>query len=55
MRVIFETPTVSTIARMVEEEQNKAGDAQTIEDIIRQVEGLSKEQVEEALSEELIV
>lgn len=55
MRVIFETPTVSTIARMVEEEQNKAGDTQTIEDIIRQVEGLSKDQVQEALSEEIIV
>jgi phthiocerol/phenolphthiocerol synthesis type-I polyketide synthase E len=55
MRVIFETPTVSTIARMVEEEQSKAGDTQTIEDIIRQVEGLSNEQVQEALSEEMIV
>ncbi|MCP5105950.1 MAG: hypothetical protein GY950_21360, partial [bacterium] len=52
MRVIFETPTIAVVARLVSEEGSKGEDVQKIEDVISQVEGLSKDQVRDALSDE---
>jgi phthiocerol/phenolphthiocerol synthesis type-I polyketide synthase E len=54
MRVIFETPTIATIARLVQEEENKdkVEDIKEIEGLLGEIEGLSPEEVRSALSRE---
>jgi acyl transferase domain-containing protein len=52
LRVIFESPTVATIAQLVQEERAKAGDAENIESLLDEVEGLSQEEVQAALADE---
>lgn len=52
LRVIFESPTVATIAQMVKEQQGKSADLKDIESLVDEIEGLSDEELEDALSEE---
>ena len=52
LRIIFESPTIATIARLVREEENKAGDLKEIESLLDEIEGLSREEVQSALSNE---
>jgi phthiocerol/phenolphthiocerol synthesis type-I polyketide synthase E len=52
MRTIFESPTISTIARLVESESAKPADAKEIENIIQEIEGLSEAEIQAALAEE---
>jgi acyl transferase domain-containing protein len=52
LRIIFESPTIATIARLVREEENKAGDLKEIESLLDEIEGLSRDEVQSALSDE---
>lgn len=52
MRTIFESPTISTIARLVDSESAKPADVKGIENIIQEIEGLSEAEIRAALSEE---
>ncbi|NIO87701.1 MAG: acyltransferase domain-containing protein [Candidatus Aminicenantes bacterium] len=49
LNTIFEEPTVATFARLVETEKNKSMDTRKIEDILQEVEGLSPDDIREAL------
>ncbi|NIM13071.1 MAG: acyltransferase domain-containing protein [Candidatus Aminicenantes bacterium] len=52
LRIIFESPTIATIARLVREEENKAGDLKEIESLLDEIEGLSQDEVRSALANE---
>jgi hypothetical protein len=49
LNTIFEEPTVASFARLVETEMKKSGDTGKIEDILQEVEGLSQDDIREAL------
>jgi acyl transferase domain-containing protein len=49
LNTIFEEPTVETFARLVEAEKNNSVDTGKIEDILKEVEGLSPDDIREAL------
>jgi acyl carrier protein len=52
LRTIFEEPTAAVIARMIDEERSKVPDVRKIEDILQEVEGLSEEEIRDALADE---
>ncbi len=52
LRSIFEEPTAAVIARMIDEERSKVPDVRKIEDILQEVEGLSEEEIQNALADE---
>jgi acyl transferase domain-containing protein len=49
---IFESPTIATIARLVKAEQNKAANLEDVENILTEIEGLSRDEIQEAMSGE---
>lgn len=52
LQSIFETPTIATIARLVKAEQNKAVNLEDVESILTEIEGLSPDEIQEAISGE---
>lgn len=52
LRVIFEVPTITAIARLVMEQKDKPGDEQELDSLLTEIEGLSQEEIDRALSEE---
>jgi acyl transferase domain-containing protein len=52
LQSIFETPTIATIALLVKVEQNKADNLEDVENILTEIEGLSQDEIQEAISGE---
>jgi acyl transferase domain-containing protein len=52
LQSIFESPTIATIARLVKAEQNKAANLEDVENILTEIEGLSQDEIREAISGE---
>jgi len=52
LQSIFETPTIASIARLVEAEQNKTANLENVENILTEIEGLSRDEIQEALTDE---
>jgi acyl transferase domain-containing protein len=52
LQSIFETPTIATIALLVEAEQNKSASLEDVENILTEIEGLSPDEIKEAISGE---
>jgi acyl transferase domain-containing protein len=52
LQSIFESPTIATIARLVEAEQNKAANLEDVENILSEIEGLSPAEIKDAISGE---
>jgi len=51
LRTIFEEPVVANLAALIDSERNKESEVQKIEDLIREVEGLSQEEIRDTLGE----
>ncbi|MDQ1353898.1 MAG: phthiocerol/phenolphthiocerol synthesis type-I polyketide synthase [Acidobacteriota bacterium] len=51
LRTIFEEPIVANLAALIDSERNKELDVQKIEDLIKEVEGLSPEEIRSTLGE----
>ncbi len=52
LQSIFESPSIATIARLVQIEQNKSAHLEDVESILTEIEGLSQDEVREAISGE---
>jgi phthiocerol/phenolphthiocerol synthesis type-I polyketide synthase E len=52
LQSIFESPTIATIARLVQIEQNKPANLEDVESILTEIEGLSQDEIQEAISGE---
>jgi phthiocerol/phenolphthiocerol synthesis type-I polyketide synthase E len=52
LRIIFETPTIATIAQQIKEEQQKAAGEGDIENLLDEIEGMSEEELNAALEKE---
>ena len=52
LQSIFENPTIATIAQLVKVEQNKEANLEDVEDILTEIEGLSQDELRDAISVE---
>jgi phthiocerol/phenolphthiocerol synthesis type-I polyketide synthase E len=52
LKSIFENPHIAAISALVESEENKTEDIKDIETLVNEIEGLSQEELQMALSEE---
>jgi acyl transferase domain-containing protein len=52
LKTIFENPHIAAIAALVQSEENKNEDTKDIEALVKEIEGLSQEELQMALSEE---
>jgi acyl transferase domain-containing protein len=52
LQSIFESPTIATIARLVKIEQNKESNLEDVENILNEIEGLSRDEIRDAISGE---
>ncbi len=52
LRAIFESPTIATIVQQIELEKNRKDETANVEDILQEIEGLSQDEVQSALTDE---
>ncbi|MGE5341222.1 MAG: beta-ketoacyl synthase N-terminal-like domain-containing protein [Candidatus Omnitrophota bacterium] len=52
LKIIFETPFIEAIAQLAVEAQSSSGDMNDIEALVKEIEGLSPEELQQALAEE---
>jgi acyl carrier protein len=52
LKTIFENPTIAAIARFAYAEKNKSEDINDLESMLNEIEGLSQDDVQNALSQE---